>query len=144
MENSKLNYAAPNEIAYNIKQLKSSLCNYNDAWILARGDITVTSVGATQIAFKNCGPFTKCIAKTDRTTIDNDENLGLVIPMYNLIEYSSNSFETAGNVLFYFKDKATALDANIANTNDFKSFKDKAKLLGIEFVRIVVPLKYFK
>ena len=98
----------------------------------------------TQIAFKNCGPFTKCIAKTDRTTIDNDENLRLVIPMYNLIGYSSNSFETAGIFLFYFKDKAFGLDANIANTDDFKSFKDKAKLLGIEFVRIVVPLKYFK
>ena len=49
--------------------------------------------------------------------------------MYNLIEYSSNYSETTGSVWFYSKDKATDFNADIANTNDFKSFKYKAKLL---------------
>ena len=50
--------------------------------------------------------------------------------MYNMIEYSSNYFETAGSLWFYSKDEANDFNANIANTNDFKSFRYKAKLLG--------------
>ena len=49
--------------------------------------------------------------------------------MYNPIEYSSNYSKTAGSLWFYSKDEATNFTANIANTNDFKSFKYKAKLL---------------
>ena len=50
--------------------------------------------------------------------------------MYNLIEYSLNYSETTGNLWFYSKDEATDFNYNIANTNDFKSFTYKAKLLG--------------
>ena len=64
--------------------------------------------------------------------------------MYNLIEYSSNYFETAGNFWFYFKDKTTGLDVNIANTNDFKSFKDKAKLLGNGICKNCCSIQIFK
>ena len=49
--------------------------------------------------------------------------------MYNLIEYSSNDSETIGSLWFYSKDEATNFDNNIANTNNFKSFKYEAKLL---------------
>ena len=90
----------------------------------------VTAAPKTQVAFKNCAPFTKCITKIDGTTIDDAENLDLVMPMYNLIEYSSNCFETAASLWFYSKDEATDFNVDIANTNDFKSFKYKAKLLG--------------
>ena len=45
----------------------------NDAYILVRGDITVVAAPATQLAFKNCAPFTKCITKVDETTIDDAE-----------------------------------------------------------------------
>ena len=55
-----------------------------------RGDITIKGHQATQVAFKNCASFTKCITKMDGTTIDNAEDSDLVMPMYNLIEYSSN------------------------------------------------------
>ena len=50
--------------------------------------------------------------------------------MYNLIEYSSNYSETAGRLWFYSKVETTIFNADIANTDDFKSFKYKAKLLG--------------
>ena len=73
-------------------------------------DITVTAAPETQVSFKNCAPFTKCITKIDGTTIDNAEDLDLVLSMYNLIEYSSN----------YSKDEATNFDADIANKNNFK------------------------
>ena len=49
--------------------------------------------------------------------------------MYNLLEYSSNYFETTGNLWFYSKDEATNFNANVANDKISKSFKYKAKLL---------------
>ena len=87
-DNSKANYNVGNEIIYNTEVLKSNLCDYNNAYILVRGDITVKAAPATQVAFKNCAPFTKCITKIDGTTIDDAKDLDLVMPMYNLIEYS--------------------------------------------------------
>ena len=93
-DNSKVNYRVGNKITYNTEVLKSNLCNYNDAYILVRGDVTVTAAGVTQVAFKNCAPFTKCIRTIDGTTIDDAEDLNLVLPMYNLTEYSSNYSET--------------------------------------------------
>ena len=61
--------------------------------------------------------------KIDGTTIDDAEDLYLVMPMYNLIEYSSRSSETTGSLWFYTKDEATSFNADIANTNNFKSYK---------------------
>ena len=49
---------------------------------------------ATQVAFKSYAPCTKCITKIDETTIYDAEDLDLVMPMYNLIECSSNYSET--------------------------------------------------
>ena len=117
------------KFTYNIKVLKSSLCDYNDAYILVRGDIIVTAGGATQVAFKNCEPFTKCIKKIDGTTIDDAEDLDLVMRMYSIIEYSSNYPET-GNLWFYSKDEAANFNADIECTDDFKFFKYKTKLIG--------------
>ena len=62
-DNSKANYNATNEITYNAEVLKSSLCDYEDAYILLRVDIYVTTAPETQVAFKNCAPMTKCIPK---------------------------------------------------------------------------------
>ena len=87
-DNSNSNYAAGDEITYNTEILKSNLCDCNDAYILVTGDITVIAAPQTQIVFKNCAPFTKFITKIDRTTIDDTEDIDLVMPMYNLIEYS--------------------------------------------------------
>ena len=125
-DQSNVNYGVRNEIVYNTDVLKSNCCDYNDAYILVRGDITVAATSATQVSFKNCAPLTKCISKIDGTTIDGTEDLDFVMPMYDLIEYSSNYSETG----FYSKDEATIFNADIANTNNLKSFKYKAKLLG--------------
>ena len=74
---------------------------------------------------KNCARL-----KIDEETIDEAENLDLVKPMYNLIEYSSNYSDTTGSLWFYSEDEATDFNAAIANDDNFKSFKYKAKLLG--------------
>ena len=81
--------------------LKSNISDYNDSYILVRGDITVIVVIAAptkQVAFKNYAIFTIRITKTDGTTIDDAEDLYLVLPMFDLIEYSSNYFETTGSL----------------------------------------------
>ena len=68
---SNAKYEVGNEIIYNIELLKSNVCNYSDAYILVKGNITVIAAPATQGTFKNCTPFIKCITKIDGTTIDD-------------------------------------------------------------------------
>ena len=144
------NYHVGNEIIYTIEVLKSNLCDYNDAYILIRSDITIIGHNVTQVAFKNCAPFTKCFTKSDGATVDYAEDL--CMPMYNLIKYSSNYSDTTGSLWFYTKDEATTLNVDIENNNDFKSFSYEAKLLvntaadrlngTLRNAMIVVPLKY--
>ena len=50
--------------------------------------------------------------------------------MYKLLEYSSNYSDTTDNLWFYSKDKANKFNANIVNTNAFKSFEYNANILG--------------
>ena len=100
---------------HNTEDWKSNLCDYNNAYILVRGDITVTAAPATQISFEKCAPFTKCIIKTDATIID----------YHNLVKYCSNCSETTGGLWFYSKDEPTNINANIANDIDFESFMYK-------------------
>ena len=75
--------------------LRSSLCNYSDAYILVKGIISINSTapaGAAanntniKVIFKNCAAFTNCISRINNTQIDNAEYIDIVMPMYNLIE----------------------------------------------------------
>ena len=78
-----------------------------------KGDIAIIGHEVTQVTFKNCAPFIKCITKIGGTAIDNAEDLDLVMPMYNLLEYSSNYFKTTGSSWFYSKDETTNFNADI-------------------------------
>ena len=80
-----------------------------------RRDITFTAALETQVAFKNCAVVTLRITNVDEITIDETEDLDIVMPIYNLIQYSSNYSETSGQLWFYSKDKATNFDADIGN-----------------------------
>ena len=62
-DNSKANYNTGNEVIRNTNVLKFKLCNYNDAYILVRGSITIIGHQVTQVAFTNYTEFTKCITK---------------------------------------------------------------------------------
>ena len=64
--------------------LKPNLCDYNDACYLVKGNISITGHQATQVAFNNCALFTNVLQKRDRTTIDDAEDLDLVMPMDKL------------------------------------------------------------
>ena len=86
-------------IKFETKVIKSNLCDYSDAYILVTGDITATGGDAnTKVAFKNCAPFTKCVTHINDEHVDNADNLDIVTPMYNLIEYSDNYSDTSGGV----------------------------------------------
>ena len=122
------NYDTRNETIYNTEVLISNFCGYNDTYILVRGDNTIARK-RTQEAFKNCAPFIKCITKNDGTTIDYAKDLDLVMPVYNLLDYSSNYSDATGSLWFYAKDKGTNFNTDIVNTKAFKSFQYKAKLL---------------
>ena len=103
-DQSNAYYDVGNEIIYNVGVLKSNLFHYNNAYILILGDIIATAHNIpTLAAFKKCAPLTKFIAKIDGTTIDNAENLDLVIPMSNLMKYSSNYSKTKGRFMVLFK-----------------------------------------
>ena len=75
--------------------LKSSLCDYSDAYILVKGAVTINNTAAAdadanntnkKVLFKNCAPFTDCISEINNTQVGNAKDLDIVIPMYNLIE----------------------------------------------------------
>ena len=134
--------------------LKSSLCDYSDAYILVKGTITITGAGADAaarqaderdkgVAFKNCAPFTNCISEINNTQVDNAKDIDIVMPMYNLIEYSDNYAKTTGSLWQYFRDEPNN------NLADSESFKSKVKITektpnddNEKDVEIMVPLKY--
>ena len=74
-------YGERNEIIYNTEVLKLNLFGYNDAYILVKGDITVTAAPGTQVSFKNCAPLIKYITKIVETRTYDAEDLELVMPV---------------------------------------------------------------
>ena len=75
--------------------LRSDLSDYSDAYIVIKGTITVegdndAKTRNIKLIFKNNTPFTSCISKINNTLIGNAENLDIVMPIYNLLEYSGN------------------------------------------------------
>ena len=109
------------------------MCDYADTYILVKGIIAITGAGNDDAAkrldernkgviFKNCAPFTKCISRINNTDIDNAQDIDIVMPMYNLIEYSDNYSKTSGSLWQYCKDGPND------NMVDPKSFKSKVEI----------------
>ena len=99
-------YNVNSQIKFKTTILKSSLCDYSDAYILVKGTITVKNTVAAnntnkKVIFKNCAPFTICISEINNTQVDNAKDIDIVIPMYNLIEYSDNYSKTCGSLWQY-------------------------------------------
>ena len=141
--------------------LKSSLCDYSDAYILVKGTISVNNTAAAgaavnninkKVIFKNGAPFTNCISEINNTQIDNANDIDIVMSMYNLIEYSDNYAKTTGSLWQYCKDIPTRNNNNeiteftAGKTTD--SFNFQAKITGqtgndgTKDVEIMVSLKY--
>ena len=76
---SNANYDVGNEIIYYSEVLKIDLCDYRDAYILVRGYIPIVGDNGVEVAFKNFTPFIKYITKIDGISINDAEDLGLVM-----------------------------------------------------------------
>ena len=141
--------------------LKSSLCDYSDAYILVKGTISVNNTAAEgaavnntnkKVIFKNCAPFTNCISEINNTQIDSAKDIDIVISLYNLIEYNDNYAKTTGSLWQYCKDIPARNNNNaiiiFAENNLTDSFNFKVKFTGqtgnngTKDVEIMVPLKY--
>ena len=96
-------YNSNSQNRFKTSMLRSRLCDYSDAYILAKGTITVTNTVTAdadanntnkKVIFKNCVPFTSCISRISNTQIDDAQDIGVVMPMYNLIECIDNYSKT--------------------------------------------------
>ena len=122
----------PDTSKYDTRVLKPNLCDYAEAYILVDGTIRATNaVNATRLALKNCAPFTKCNLEINDEHVDTAENLDIVMPLYNLIEYSDDYQDSSATLYQYKRDEPPEDDAVAVLTADNSiSFKYKIKLLG--------------
>ena len=153
-DESRGTYNVNSQINFKTIILKSSLYDYSDPYIFVKGKITTNGRGADAaarqaderdkgVAFKNCAPFTNCISEINNTQVDNAKDIDIVMPTYNLIEYSNDYAKTSGSLLQYFRDEPHD------NLADSESFKSKIKITGKtpddgneKDAEIMVPLKY--
>ena len=122
----------PDTIKYDTRVLKPNLCDYAEAYILVDGAIRAAGANAnSRLALKNCAPFTKCNLEINDEDVDTAENLDIVMPMYNLIEYSDN-YQDSSATLYQYKRNEPPEANTVADltVNSLTSFKYKIKLLG--------------
>ena len=120
--------------------LRSDLCDFNDAYIVVKGIITVSAEEKDrdernrQVILKNNAPFISCISKINGILIENAEGLEIVMPMYNLLGYSRNYSRTSRSLWNYYRDELAdeANDNNNPNriVVDSKFFKYKTSVAG--------------
>ena len=154
--------------------LRSNLCNYSDAYILVKGTFTVNGVvnGAENgilrsnrpVILKNSAPFVSCITRINGELIEDADDLDIVMPMYNSLEYSKNYRKTIWSLYNYYKDELSDVtnpnnfaNRNVVNSETFK-YKNKitgntynvaagaaghdANKIGKKNVELAIPLKY--
>ena len=169
-------YNENRSIRFKTPMLRSNLCDYSDAYILVKGTIRVTAPGANNNAnnirdkrnrpliLKNNAPFVSCITRINDELIEDADDLDIVMPMYNLLEYSKNYKKTMGSLYNYYRDELSddADDNNFDNIKAINSntFKYKNKITGNTYnvnagaqgydvnkngtqkVELAIPLKY--
>ena len=181
-DQSEGNYNVNKEIRIKTSMLRSDLCDFSDAYIVVKGNITATkktftaddidapnntaanvtatntannnAFGDKKLIFKNNAPFINCISKINGVKIDNAEDLDVVMPMHNLLEYSKNYKKTTGTLWNYYRDEpsSTIGDSNITHSIlNTESFDYKANFMenGVTHdnltkndAKVVVPLKH--
>ena len=169
-------YNENKSIRFKTPMLRSNLCDYSDAYILVKGTITVTAPDVNNNAnnirdkrnrlliLKNYSPFVSCITIINGELIEDADDLDIVIPMYNLLEYSKNYRRTIGSLYNYYRDELSD-DADDNSFDNIKlvnsnTFKYKNKIIGNTYdvdagtqgydvnkngtqeVELVIPLKY--
>ena len=140
-------YKPNKQIRYKTPMLRLDLYHYSDAYIVVKGDITLTKTNGREIidirnrflAFKRNAPFTNRISKINNVLTDN-EDLDIVIPMYNLLEYSNNYRKTTRSFWNYYRDEPNnpplsdddppTINYNADPITNSESFKYKSSITG--------------
>ena len=144
-DESRGTYNVNSQIKFKTTMLKSSLVITVMHTFLLREQSAARQADERDkdVAFKNCASFTNCISEINNTQVDNAKDIDIIMPMYNLIEYSDNYAKTTGSLWQYFRDEP---DDNLEGS---ESFKSKIKITGktpnnnnVKDVEIMVPLKY--
>ena len=152
-DQSERDYRVNKEIRIKTPILRSDLCDFSDAYVVVKGDITVTDPDKTKrneaTAFKNNAPFINCISNIDGVQIDNAEDLDVVMPMYSLLEHSKSYKKTTGSLQNYYRHEPsnppstisesfkhkTSITGNTCNGND-------ANKIGKNEIEVVIPRKH--
>ena len=144
-------------IKFETKVIKPNLCDYSDAYILVTGDIKIADIAADiNVAFKNCVPFTRCATHINDEHVETAENVDIIMPMYNLIEYSDNYANSSGSLYQFNRDESPMNNGGSPNNvalDNSTSFKYKASFLrkapdadgndrSLKNIKLVVALKY--
>ena len=128
-DQSQGNYDINIEVRIKTSMLRSDLCDFSNAYIFVKGTITVVRPDNAKrnknVAFKNNARFINCNSKINSVKIDNAEDLDVVMPMYNLLEYRKNYKKTTGSLWNYYRDEPS--DPLSSNS---KSFKYKTRITG--------------
>ena len=135
------------QIKFETSMLKSSLCDYSDAYILVSATITVPNTAAAgvnqnnrkNIIIRNCAPFTNCISEINNTQIYNAKDIYIVMLMYNLKEYRDNYSKLSGSLWLFYRDEPF-IDDNGAIA-DFPADNNNSALVKFK-TKIEMPLKW--
>ena len=148
-QTAKDKYNQKGSIKFKTENIKSSLCDYSDAYIIVTGDITVNAGNDTHVAFKNCAPFSTCKIEINHVFIDEANHSYIAMPMYNLntvviIQIHQEAYRrpvnhvnlgidngTFNSQLFKYKAALVRKTADVNNGNGF-----------VKNTKIVVPIKY--
>ena len=132
-------------IKFETKVIKPNLCDYSDAYILVTGNIQNKPANSV-VAFKNCAPFRTCDVTINDEHVEKAEDLDIVMPMYNLLEYSDNYQNSTGSLDQFKRDEPSDDNANVGDATS--SLVYKSELIkgtdnnNVNNVKLVVPLKY--
>ena len=118
-DQSEKNCSVNKEIRIKTSMLRSDLCDFGDVYIDAKNDAKRNKT----VAFKNNASFINCISKINVMQIDNAENLDVVMPVYNLLEYSKYYKKTTGSLWNYYRDEPN--DPLSTNSESFKKYYRK-------------------
>ena len=133
---SRRTYNTNSQIKFKTSKLNSSSCNFSDPYILVKGTISIEAQAGhnpnnsnKEVVFKNYAPFTYCISEIYNTQIDKAEDIDVVMPMHNSIEYSNYYSKISESLWQHYRDEIVLTDvgaiANFSAANNSASFKFK-------------------
>ena len=119
-------------IRFKKPQLRSDLCDWNEAYIAVTGKITVTNANDRKLALKNNAPFISCFIRIHNILIDDCQDLDIVMPLFIFLQYSKNYQKTSGSLYNYYRDEPNDGAENVINYSikDSKSVDYQTSLTG--------------